>query len=210
MNEQGRITVFAGVNGAGKSSILGEFLRASGGHYFNPDEVTRALLQSAPGLAFDEANARAWEENRKRLSEAIASGLDYAFETTLGGSTIAGLLSKAMDAGRNVDMLYVGLENVEKHIARVQSRVRFGGHDIPEHKIRERYRSSMQNLVKLAPRLSKLRVFDNSSEANPLAGRVPEPRDILMAEHGRIVVHCDLEDCPAWAKPLFAVLLREG
>jgi len=31
------LTVLAGVNGAGKSSIGGEALRASGAEYFNPD-----------------------------------------------------------------------------------------------------------------------------------------------------------------------------
>ena len=40
------ITVLAGVNGAGKSSIGGAGLRENGADYFNPDEVARVLMFS--------------------------------------------------------------------------------------------------------------------------------------------------------------------
>ncbi len=54
MTEPARITVIAGVNGAGKSSVAGTALRQSGGEYFNPDEVTRAILSAAPALSEEE------------------------------------------------------------------------------------------------------------------------------------------------------------
>ena len=42
---RGRITVIAGVNGAGKSSVLGATIREAGGRYFNPNEEACALRQ---------------------------------------------------------------------------------------------------------------------------------------------------------------------
>ena len=51
-----RITVLAGTNGAGKSSIAGTRLREAGGAYFNPDEETRRILTANPGMALGEAN----------------------------------------------------------------------------------------------------------------------------------------------------------
>lgn len=206
MAERARITVIAGVNGAGKSSLVGEHLRQTGGEYFNPDEVTRSLLEAAPSLSFEEANERAWNEGKRRLQEAIRARADFTFETTLGGSSIARLLSQALDEGLEVAMVYVGLEGVELHIARVRSRVGAGGHDIPEDKIRARYTSSMKNLVKLAPRLTALRVLDNSAEADPKTGSRPAPREILLAEEGRLIRHCELTECPEWAKPVIAAL----
>lgn len=208
MAERARITVIAGVNGAGKSSVVGEKLRQSGGEYFNPDEVTRRFLAAAKAITQDEANARAWEEGRRRLEDAIREKSDFVFETTLGGSTITELLVKALDEGLEVALFYVGLEKVELHIERVRSRVQAGGHDIPEPKIRERYTSSIKNLVKLAPRLTELRVFDNSFEADPKTGKAPAPRELLHSEGGRITSHCELATCPDWAKPVLAVLLR--
>lgn len=208
MAERARITVIAGVNGAGKSSVVGEKLRQSGGEYFNPDEVTRGFLAAAKAMTQDEANARAWEEGKRRLEDAIREKSDFVFETTLGGSTITELLVRALDEGLEVALFYVGLEKVELHIERVRSRVQAGGHDIPEPKIRERYTSSIKNLVKLAPRLTELRVFDNSMQGDPKTGKAPAPRELLHSEGGRITSHCELATCPDWAKPVLAVLLR--
>lgn len=207
MTEIARITVIAGVNGAGKSSVVGELLRKAGGEYFNPDEVTQKMMSKAL-LAANEANGRAWEEGRRRLEQAIERRTDYTFETTLGGTQITELLFRALDARIEVAMLYVGLQSVELHLDRVRSRVEAGGHDIPQSKIRQRYTSSMKNLVKLAPRLFELRVFDNSAEADPKAGQEPEPKELIYAKNGRLARICELELCPDWAKPVVAILLR--
>ena len=66
MAERARISVLAGVNGAGKSSVAGEWIRAAGSEYFNPDEATQRLLAAWPSLTPAEANSRAWEEIRRR------------------------------------------------------------------------------------------------------------------------------------------------
>lgn len=199
------ITVVAGVNGAGKSSVVGEMLRDDGG-YFNPDEETKRLLRASPSMGSGEANARAWLVGKNGLEAASIRGTDFTFETTLGGATIAELLHRALDEGRQVAMVYVGLDGVERHLARVRSRVAAGGHDIPEGKIRQRYVDSMKKVVSLAPRLTELRVFDNSVEADPKTGQAPAPRSLLHAQNGRIVAHVPFDEVPEWAKPIFAVL----
>lgn len=66
----------------------------------------------------------------------------------------------------------------------------------------------MKNLVKLAPRLTELRVFDNSIDGDPKAGRQPELRELLHATDGRLESHCDLLTCPHWVKPVLAVLAK--
>ncbi len=208
MAERARITVIAGVNGAGKSSVVGEMLRQRGGEYFNPDEVTRKFLAASKSMTQEEANSRAWDEGKRRLEDAIRTKEDFVFETTLGGTTITALLARALDEGLEVALFYVGLEKVELHIERVRARAQAGGHDIPEFKIRERYTSSIKNLVKLAPRLTELRVFDNSIEGDPKTGKRPAPRDLLRSNCGKISFCCELATCPNWAKPVLAVLLR--
>ena len=90
-----RIYVIAGVNGAGKSSIGGAVFRSLGGEYFNPDEAARELLAANPGLDQTTANSAAWRQGSSLLKQAIAERLDFAFETTLGGSTIPRLLAEA-------------------------------------------------------------------------------------------------------------------
>ena len=81
------------------------------------------------------------------------------------------LLSEAASQGFEVRIWYVGLASPDLHIERVRNRVRAGGHDIPESSIRRRWRHSRLNLVQLLPHLTELRVYDNSADADPAAGR---------------------------------------
>ena len=104
------IYVLAGTNGAGKSSIAGARFRESGSQYFNPDEAARHILAADPALGRDDANAAAWHHGRRLLERAIAERLTFAFETTLGGQTIAALLDDALAAGLEVRIWYVGLD----------------------------------------------------------------------------------------------------
>jgi predicted ABC-type ATPase len=202
-----RITVIAGVNGAGKSSVVGATIRARGGAYFNPDEEARALRAEDPGLSQEAANARAWEAGRAGLERAIARHEHFAFETTLGGATITALLGRALDAGLEVVMRYVGLDSPERHVARVRSRVARGGHDIPEAQIRERYRRSREHLVALLPRLTSLVVYDNSIEGDPEAGVAPAPRRLLHMTIGRIITVAPAAQIPEWARPIVSAAI---
>ena len=93
-------------------------------------------------------------------------------------------------------------------MARVRARVARGGHDIPENKIRERYDRSRVHLIELMPRLTELRVFDNSFEADPQAGRAPQPTLILHLVKGRIVKMVELSQTPQWARALVAAAVK--
>ena len=165
-------------------------------------------MAARPGMKQAEANAVAWHQGRRMLERAIAERLDFAFETTLGGSTLARLLALAADNGAEVHVLYIGLASPELHLARVRSRVSAGGHDIPEADIRRRYEHSRMNLVHLLPKLASLRVYDNSAEADPAKGRVPEPLLILHMERGKIRNADDLVGTLGWAKPIVAAAMK--
>ena len=139
VQESPRLYVIAGVNGAGKSSIAGSIFRALGSNYFNPDEAACRLMAVNPGLGQGDANSAAWRQGVRLLKRAIEERLDFAFETTLGGHTITHILAQAATRGIEIHIWYVGLSSPELHLERVRSRVRRGGHDIPERDIRRRY-----------------------------------------------------------------------
>lgn len=197
------ITVLAGVNGAGKSSIGGAGLCENGVHYFNPDEVARELMVIDSGLSQEEANSLSWRQGRELLKKAIESGSNYIFESTLGGTSMTDLLLKAASQGAVLNVWYVGLESVEHHIQRVAARVRQGGHNIPEGDIRRRWVGSHANLIRLIPWVTNLSVYDNSLERDPGTGLAPEPWLLLRIEDKQLVYPPAevLEQIPAWAKP---------
>jgi len=198
------ITVLAGVNGAGKSSIGGSNLRAQGGEYFNPDEQSRVLMQAHPDYSLDDANAVVWRLGVERLRQAIEEDSNWTFETTLGGRTVTDLLFQAVDRGIPINIWYCGLESAEKHIERVRRRVARGGHDIPESRIRYRYVESLKNMCRMAPVCRRLVVYDNSEDIDETGQ--PSPRLLLKAEQGSLVMLAD--DLPRWARPIAGAFAR--
>lgn len=203
------IFVLAGVNGAGKSSIGGELLRREGLDYFNPDEAAKRI-RSEIGCSISEANSLAWNEGRRRLEAAIETHENFAFESTLGGSTIPALIREASEADFDVLVWFVGLSTPQKHIARVRARVASGGHDIPEATIMERWNTSRRNIIALMPHLAELRVFDNSADGDPRTGRIPAPRLLLHWKDGAVVSPAvtTLSKTPEWARPVIARALK--
>ena len=202
--------VLAGVNGAGKSSIGGHLLEQAGLAWFNADTFAREL-KAATGCDQETASAHAWTESVRRLDAALAKGLNHAFETTLGGKTIA---TKILEATRTHDVLiwFCGLSSPELHITRVNARVAAGGHPIPEEKIRERYPQAQLNLIKLMPHVAHLQVYDNSTEA-AADGTVPDPLLVLEMENGQLITPSQddvkvLQNVPEWTKPILEVALR--
>jgi predicted ABC-type ATPase len=196
--------VLAGVNGAGKSSVGGHLLEAAGLSWFNPDTFARELV-ALTGCDQAIASGRAWAEGLRRLDEAIARQSHFAFETTLGGHTMAARIAQAAST-HDVLVWFCGLDSPERHVARVRARVRAGGHDIPEARIRERYPQAQLNLIALMPRLAHLRVYDNSVDVAPGAA-IPDPVLVLEMRGGRLMWPgrndaAALARTPGWAKPL--------
>ena len=197
------LLVLAGVNGAGKSSIGGNLmLRRLGMTWFNPDTYSRRLMEQV-GLPLAQANALAWQHGLALLDEAVAAGHSHAFETTLGGATMAQRIAAASGT-HDVLMWFCGLSSAEQHIARVAKRVAAGGHAIPEAKVRERWVQAPLHLIELMPHLDELRVFDNSAEAET-GQPVEDPRLVLHVRRGVVqfpAALADLQRTPAWAKAI--------
>jgi predicted ABC-type ATPase len=208
MSEKPVIHVLAGVNGAGKSSIGESEFRSEGLSVFNPDTIAQQIRDLHPDISLTLANAHAWQIGKSLLEQAIAGGQDYRFETTLGGRTIAQLLEKAARSGHRLQVWFCGLASADLHIRRVRSRVAHGGHDIPVEKIRERWNRSRENLIRLLPLIDHLRVYDNSSEADPAAGRQPQPVLLLEIQRGKITAPADLSNAPDWAQPIIAAAIH--
>ncbi|WP_024891932.1 AAA family ATPase [Luteimonas huabeiensis] len=201
-----RILALAGVNGAGKSSLLGAMLREDGIPWFNPDSFTHALVRQ--GWPPAEANAEAWQEGRRRLERALADGHDHVFETTLGGNTLPALLRQAC-AHHEVAIWFCGLSSVDLHLERVAARVARGGHDIPEARIRQRYDAARANLIDLIPHLAALHVHDNSRPADADGHATP----LLVLDMDRDGLRYpraieELAQVPDWAKPIVMAALR--
>ena len=160
------VIVIAGPNGAGKSttapSLLRDALQVS--EFVNADTIAGGLSAFRPDSVAIAAG-RAMLERIRQLAEARA---DFAFETTLASRSFAPWLARLKRNGYHVHVLFLWLESADLAVDRVVTRVRLGGHDVPEGTVRRRYKRGLRNLFGLyMPLADSWQVFDNSRAGRP-------------------------------------------
>ena len=148
-----RLLVFAGPNGSGKSTVT-RGLPVTG-VYVNADDIKKASGCS------DLAAAQEAEKIRHILLDGRQ---DFTFETVLSTDRNLELLRQAKEAGYEIQAVFVLTCDKEINVRRVRERVRAGGHDVPEDKIRSRYDRSLKNLARLVRIADRTRIIDNSGE----------------------------------------------
>ena len=168
MKNNKKAVIFAGTNGAGKSTFYNmsqdipdfkETVR------INTDEIIRKIGD----WRSDADQMKAGKTGIKLRNEAIKQGKSFNEETTLCGKTIIKLFEKLKENGYKIDLYYVGLKNSDIALERIKNRVANGGHDIPAEKVRKRYEESRSNLEKVIPLCNSVSVFDNSESFRRLA-----------------------------------------
>jgi predicted ABC-type ATPase len=145
------VMVFAGPNGSGKSTITTQMPHC--GVYINADDLKKEY-----GLTDLEAAQKA-EALRNKLVEEKT---DFSFETVLSTERNLLLLQKAKARGYEVQCIYVLTCKADINVARVRCRVREGGHDVPEDKIRSRYIKALKLLPQIIDICDKILIYDNS------------------------------------------------
>ena len=154
-----------GPNGSGKTTFVAEFLALElpGYPYVNADEIAKARWPADSDAHAYEA-ARVAAETRAHL---IASGRSFIAETVFSHPSKLYLIRSAQEAGYQL-VLHVMLVPEELAVRRVAYRVKAGGHDVPEHKIRERYHRSWRLVAQAISLADRAVMYDNSRPAGPV------------------------------------------
>ena len=171
-----RLDLVVGPNGAGKSTFivftLAPLLPRS--VLVNADEIAKRRWPDNPaGHVYDAARIAA--DTRSKLIEA---GVSFIAETVFSHPSKLELIRAAHDAGY-VIALHVMLIPEGLAVERVKRRVRHGGHDVPEGKIRERHRRLWQWVAAAAEIADTATIYDNS--------RVNGPRIVAHLTAGTII-----------------------
>lgn len=159
------IVVLAGPNGAGKSTAAPLLLmgRLSVSEFVNADDIARGLSGFTP----DAAAVAAGRIMLKRIRELASQRSTFAFETTLVSRHFATRISAMRASGYRFRLIFLHLPSADAAVQRVASRVREGGHSIPEHVIRRRYQRGLCNLFSLYLPLADEWVAYDNSDAQP-------------------------------------------
>ncbi len=148
-----------GPNGSGKTTFVEEFLALElpGYAYVNADEIAKARWPDDPGAHAYEA-AQVAAETREHL---IAGGRSFIAETVFSHRSKLDLLHSAQRVGYQV-VLHLMLVPEELAVRRVAYRVKAGGHDVPERKIRERYERLWPLAARAVSLADRAVMYDNS------------------------------------------------
>ena len=164
-----RCLIIAGPNGAGKTTFARTFLpRENVRRFINADLLAAGLSPLDPA-AVQLAAGRLFLSELDRLAAAEE---DFAFESTLSGLTYLTRLRRWKEAGYRLEIVYLKLSDVRLSLERIASRVRSGGHHVPEVDARRRFTRSWNNLNShYLPLADAASVFDVSG-----------PKPILLHE----------------------------
>lgn len=148
-------TIIGGVDGTGKSSLLGVLRETVSdlGIIIDADQLSK---QYGSNLAGGKAAVR-------QIRQCINTGYSFTQETTLSGSKTMRTIKLAQDNGYYIRMYYIGLGSVEESIERIANRHRKGGHTIPEEDVRRRYTERFDSLLDVMPLCNEIFFYDNEN-----------------------------------------------
>ncbi|QKU36223.1 zeta toxin family protein [Campylobacter sp. RM16192] len=152
--------IFAGVNGAGKSTFYIRQLENLNfyGARINSDEIVREFGD----WRNRDDQTRAGKLALKLRKYYLERGVDFNIETTLSGKGIVKFIKEAKEKGYHITLYYVKLDSVELSKQRVAIRVSRNGHSIDEAILERRFSKSFENLEKIMPICDKIFIYDNS------------------------------------------------
>lgn len=158
-----KVIYIAGCNGAGKTTasytILPEILDCN--EFVNADEIARGLSPFQP----EKAGIQAGRLMLQRIKSLINKGQDFAFETTLSAKSYKNLVEDAKRNGYSVTLIFFYLSSQDLAVKRVETRVKEGGHNIPEKVIRRRYENGLKNFFNIfRPIVDEWLFIENSGE----------------------------------------------
>ena len=186
---QSELWLLVGGNGAGKTTFYERFLAPRKIPLVNADNIARSVWPDAPEKHSYEAALIA-ERERFRLLEERQS---FCFETVFSHPSKVDFVGAAKAAGFRVRLFYFHLELASLNKARVASRVKSGGHNVPEAKIESRIPRTLGNLRQCVGLADELHLVDNSSLDQPYLR-------VAVWEHGQW--RSCREVLPQWAQDL--------
>lgn len=159
-----KVIVIAGPNGAGKTTFAREFLPREAGCpvFVNADLIAAGLAPFAPETAAVQAGRVMLAE----LDRHFQARESFALETTLSGRGYLRHIRQWQQAGYRVELIFLRLNHADEAVARVEQRVRQGGHGIPEEVIRRRFAAGIDNFHQhYAPAVDAWALYNNAGDA---------------------------------------------
>lgn len=148
--------IIGGVNGVGKSSFTGVLKgsRNDLGTIIDVDKITAEL----GGNVLTGGKAAVM-----KIRECLQRGVSFTQETTLSGYKTEQTAKQAREAGYYVRLSYIALDTAQESLARIENRVRRGGHDIGREDVLRRFSRRWEAVGKVLPYCDEAEFYDNDN-----------------------------------------------
>ena len=170
MNKVKNIVIIAGPNGAGKTTFARIFLAPMKDsiRFINADLIAAGLSPFAPELMAIRAGKIMLQE----VQACFQRGESFAIETTLSGKGYLKHIKRWREAGYQVSLIFLSLNDVNISIERVAKRVAQCGHNIPTPVIKRRFKSGLESFHShYKQTVNQWLLYDNSTEVKVLLER---------------------------------------
>lgn len=137
-----KYTIIAGVNGVGKTSLTG---------------ILNAETSDVGIITCDD------EKSIGLIDDCLEKEISFTQETTLSGHRILSTVRKAIEKGYYIRLYYVGLNTVEESLARIENRVKKGGHNIPDVDVKRRFNKRFEDLLNVLQYCDEATFYDNEN-----------------------------------------------
>lgn len=171
------LVIIGGANGSGKTTFAKPYVKSVNYQFLNADEIAKELEDKGESNVMIKAGRIFFG----KLNGAISNDENIVVESTLSGTYINKISSKAKRKNYKIRIIYIFLDDPEMCIKRVGLRVIKGGHDVPEEDIVRRfYRSKnnfWDNLVQLSD--SWILLYNGEQGFQPVA--IGESKEINVS-----------------------------
>jgi predicted ABC-type ATPase len=151
--------VIAGPNGIGKTTSDFDFIPGTI-PIINSDEISAEAKRA--GFIAGNTQEYANGEAMRLMNEYLSKRVSFGFETNLSDLETWKFLLKIQETGYLLHIIYVSTSSLEALNARINNRVREGGHFIRPDIVEERYVSGLRLLNHYFDKPDRLQLFDNS------------------------------------------------
>lgn len=134
-------TIIGGIDGVGKSSLLGVL----------------GAVRTDLGLVVDEKEKAASE----RIETALKDEINFSYETTLHEEFSKELCRRAKDAGYTVRLYYVALDPVEENLLRIKNRAKNSGANTNPQEVQVQYVHRFDNITAILSCCDCADFYDN-------------------------------------------------
>ena len=148
-------TIIGGINGVGKSSLLGVLKSI-----YNLGRIVdvERFMTNENGL-----NINACKQAVRIIDESMEAGISFCQETCLTGYKTVKTVKKAVEMGYDIDLYYVGVDSFSECNHRIVNRVVRGGLSIDRDIVERRFGVKFVTLFKILKYCKKVVFYDNQN-----------------------------------------------